>query len=154
MKRVSEMWNRVSERLDRWDFLILFLILLGYGIFSFWNLGSTKSPQTFYTFQNSNDEIIIELLKGEEYVTHVRYFVGEHPGMYNISISSDGEIYTMLPTESEKYVFTWNDIEIKERTKYIKIESVEEESQIGEIQVYQSQNPLLTKVTGTDKLTS
>ena len=73
--------------------------------------------------------------------------------MYNISISSDGEIYTMLPTESEKYVFTWNDIEIKERTKYIKIESVEEGSQIGEIQVYQSQNPLLTKVTGTDKLT-
>ena len=153
MRRVSEMWNRVSERLDRWDFLILFLIVLGYGIFSFWNLGSTKSPQTFYTFQNSNDEIIIELLKGEEYVTHVRYFVGEHPGMYNISISSDGEIYTMLPTESEKYVFTWNDIEIKERTKYIKIESVEEGSQIGEIQVYQSQNPLLTKVTGTDKLT-
>lgn len=146
MKEAKKIWQQVSEKIDKWDILLLLIIVLGYGIFSFINLGTTQSPQTFYTFDQNQNEIVIELSKQPSYVTTLRYFVGEIPGKYKIYTSMDNQEYQLLTTEEEKYVFSWNDISILENTRYIKIEGLDEKSQIGEIQLYQNEHKLASHV--------
>lgn len=146
MKRLKQQWNLISSRIDRFDVLILFVLLTLYGVFSFSNLGTTKSPQTFFTFQKNQDEIVIEVPKEEQYITSLRYFVGETPGEYRIYTSMDGQVFDQVHTEEEKYVFSWNDIEIGAVTRYIKIEGLTDQSQIGEIQLYQNDNKTMSSV--------
>ena len=55
-----------SHPMERKDLLPLLIILAVYAIVAFTNLGSTKDPQSFYTFEGDNDSVVIDLGEQKE----------------------------------------------------------------------------------------
>ena len=57
LERISDK----TSKLNRVDFIIISIIIILYGIISFYHLGDFKVPQTYKTFKSVNDNIIISL---------------------------------------------------------------------------------------------
>ena len=93
-------------KLTKIDFIILILIVLFYGMFSFYRLGSFDNPNSFvtggtYTFS----------LAESMNIDKMRYFVGDEMEFIKVSYSVDGELYTEVKTIKDKYAFSWNDFD-------------------------------------------
>ena len=50
MKKMKELWNETGTRIKKADIIIMIIMVLVYGIYSFINLGDMKAPQTFASF--------------------------------------------------------------------------------------------------------
>lgn len=133
-----------EQKLTKIDFILLSSITILYAILSFFHLGSLENPNTFL----NHTDVVFEMSTIQE-ISKIRYFTGHEMGKMEISISEDGEIYTKLENIKEPYVFTWNDIEVGQKAKYIKLK-LDEESNIGEIAFYDKQEKVI-KVKGKNK---
>ena len=113
------------------DILIIGLLVIIYGIMSFYHLGINDNPQSFSNFSSASTQIF-ELEK-ETSVSKIRYFLGDREGKFQLYVSKDGSIYTVVG-ELNGYTLSWNDIQVNDMIKYIKITS--NSGNIGEMQVY------------------
>ncbi|MDD3340952.1 MAG: phospholipid carrier-dependent glycosyltransferase [Bacilli bacterium] len=127
-----------KKRLTRFDYFIMCTITLLYAVLSFYHLGSTKNPNTFVNKKN----LVIEL-KEETEVDKIRYFTGHEVGKITMSYSLDNENYTLLEVPSTLSVFTWNDLSINAKMKYLKIE-VDDKSYLGETALYDKNGQVLS----------
>lgn len=128
------------------DVLLIGILVIVYGIISFIHLGSMTNPQTFRSFSDEHD-VIFELEKPTT-ISKIRYFLGDKEGKFKLFGSMDGTEFTEIG-ELKGYVFSWNDIEINNTYKFIKISS--NSGNIGEIQAY---DKYLNKVgMATDEMT-
>ncbi len=140
--------NIESPKLNKLDFIILGVLIVIYSVFAFYNLGSFKTPQTYYHFVNEGENIDLELASTVEKVSKVRYFAGPETGKYTILVSNDGENYTSIKTFESKSTFAWEDVEIDDSFKFISFMSDTPNSYLGEVQLYdQYGDKVLTKVT-------
>ena len=127
--------KKETAKIDIIDVIILGVILLGYGIFSFINLGSMTNPQTFIVDDKVNSSHVYEVSGVTGKVTKMRYFVGPKQGSYLVYGSEDGENYELLGnTKEEDYVFGWYDLEFMptNELRYLKLVSNTEEASLGE----------------------
>ena len=124
-----------TSKLNKVDYLILLILILIYGIISFYHLGDFKVPKTYKTFERVDDEVIISLKK-EEYVNKMRYYTGYNTGLISIMISTDGENYKKIGDIEIDKVFSWEDYIINDDVKYMKIISNKEKSTLGDIMLY------------------
>lgn len=137
--KFKQFWQKFSDttrELHKTDWIIIGVLVLVYGIFSFINLGSTKNPQTFYEFQNTGDEIVFSVGDTAEGISKIRMFAGDSNGTYDIYYSSDNETYNFAVTVEQTMSFAWDDFEINQDLKYIKLISRQPGTHIGEIQLY------------------
>lgn len=118
-----------ERRLSKIDFIFLFVFTFLYALLSFHQLGSFDNPNTFV----SNKKVLLEI--EEQEVSKIRYFTGHKMGEVKISVSLDGKNYSYLDSVKNVYAFTWNDIEIDKKVRYIRFE-IDKESNIGEIALY------------------
>ena len=84
-----------SYPMERKDLLPLLIILAVYAIVAFTNLGSTKDPQSFYTFEGDNDSVVIDLGEQKE-ISSIMYYSGLYPGDYDLYYSSNGSNWVRL----------------------------------------------------------
>ncbi len=124
-----------SSKMKWKDFVIVGLLILTYGVFSFWNLGSTKNPQTFLTFEDAGNEVML-MFDEETEISKIRHYAGDEPGAYQILISMDGEEFEELGTLENEYSFTWVDTEVDAKLIYLKFVALNDATQLGEIQLY------------------
>ena len=124
----------MEKKLTKLDFIIMGVFVLLYGILSFYNLGDTKVPKTYYSFDN-NDDLIIELESIHD-VSKMRYYTGYNFGDFSILTSNDGNNYNELTTFKTNSVFEWEDLTINTSLKYIKIIPNGTDNVIGDIQIY------------------
>ena len=114
------------------DVLILGLLVICYSIISFYRLGSTTNPQTFTSFDDDSDEYTLEL-EYEKPLSKIRYFLGNKEGDFTLyGAKSESEFVEI--DQLNGYVFSWNDLDIDDSFKYLKISATS--GNIGEIQVY------------------
>ena len=125
-----------DRKLKKVDWIIIGVLVLFYAILSFSNLGTLKNPQTFYEFQYSGEEIGLELENANTEVSLIRIYSGYEVGSYDIFVSNDGSSFDELTTIAQDMVFSWNDFNLNETFKYMKIVSKSSGSVIGEIQLY------------------
>ncbi len=102
------------------DILILGSLVLFYSIVSFIHLGSVINPQTFSKFSAETDAII-ELEEATD-ISKIRYFLGDREGTFTLYGSLDNNNYEELG-ELEGYTLSWNDKQINQSFKYLKIKS-------------------------------
>ena len=125
-----------DRKLKKVDWIIIGVLVSFYAILSFSNLGTLKNPQTFYEFQYSGEEIGLELENANTEVSLIRIYSGYEVGSYDIFVSNDGSSFDELTTIAQDMVFSWNDFNLNETFKYMKIVSKSSGSVIGEIQLY------------------
>lgn len=140
-KKFSEKSNKMKKN----DWIISIILCLIFGILAFYNLGINKNPQTFYNFQY-NDSVLIEL-NDDIYVSKLRYFTGENVGEYEVYISEDDENYIFIGSFKGSYEFAWYDYEINSKFKYLKLVSIDYNSYLGEIMLYDEDNNKLNIIS-------
>lgn len=125
-----------DRKLKKIDWIIIGVFVLFYAILSFSNLGVLENPQTFYEFKYSGEEIGLELKDSSKEVSLLRMYSGYEVGSYDIFTSNDGSNFNHLTTITQDMVFSWNDFNLNDSFKYIKIVSKNSNSVIGELQLY------------------
>ena len=91
MKKITSFLQEEIRCFSWKDFITIFIILLIYGLFSFYRLGNNYSPQTFFTGEKDSD-LIIELYN-EDDVIRMKYFGGLEPVNMKVYVSSDNIEY-------------------------------------------------------------
>lgn len=125
--------------MTRKDVLPLAIIMVLYSAAAFFNLGDTRNPTTFCSFQESGQYVEIEVPEGT-LVTGVRYYTGLHTGNYFLQFSEDGVNYTDEAVMEQNYaqLFKWLDAtlnEVGKSARYIRIIS-DARLDMGELCVY------------------
>lgn len=137
-----------SPKLSKIDFIIVGVLIFVYSLLAFFNLGSFKTPQTYYHFTNTDESVALELATQKQKISKIRYYTGPETGKYLLMISDDGENYENLKEFESKSTFAWEDIEVDTDFKYVSFVSETPNSYLGEIQIYdQYGDVILTKVT-------
>lgn len=156
--------------MERKDILPLLILLVVYGVVAFWNLGSTRAPESFYTFDGENNEVVIDL--GEvRSISTVMYYSGLYPGDYDLSYSGNGSNWvtfrdaTAQPDENgnvndaamhQSYadLFKWQYAYTGDRTfnaRFIRISARSLPMELGELALY-DENGQLMDVTSVDSV--
>ena len=134
-EKVKKFFDDDSNKIKKIDIIIMLVFILFYSILSFWNLGSNKNPQTFLKFESIGNEVTLESEKEVE-LSKIRHYSGDEPGSYEILISTDNKTYQSLGSITDEYSFKWTDTELSGTMKYIKIVSEKENTDLGEIKLY------------------
>lgn len=124
-----------SAKLNRLDLIIIAILVIVYGILSFYRLGSFRIPETYYNFGLAGNSVELKLTS-ESSISKIRYYTGYNFGDFRIMTSLDGKEYEYLTDFSTHSVFTWNDFNIDTDAKYIKFVSKSDNECLGDIQFY------------------
>lgn len=133
---------------DGWRMIVIVIL---YGVLSFFHLGNLESPQSFWVTEESDRQSVVLDLGTQQEVSYIRQFTGPRFGNFKISISDDGITYSSIDDLEQEKVFAWQDIEINKTCRYIKMDVADKKGSIGEIGVYNAQNQKL-KVTAEDEV--
>lgn len=137
LTKILAAFKEKSRKMTRFDWGLIGIFVLFYAIISFYNLGSTKNPQTYYQMQYSSEEVCIRLKGDATNVAKIRHFAGPDIGTYQLYGSLDGSTYEPLEIVLEqKTEFSWSDTEVNKKFKYLKIITDQVGSYLGDIQLY------------------
>lgn len=159
-----------SHPIERKDLLPLLIILAVYAIVAFTNLGSTKDPQSFYTFEGDNDSVVIDLGEQKE-ISSIMYYSGLYPGDYDLYYSSNGSNWVRLRDanaqpdangdvndaamhQSYADLFKWQYSSIGDTsisTRFIRIVARTLPMELGELALY-DEHGRLVNVSGVDSV--
>lgn len=112
-----------SRRLNKKDYILMLAITVVYAAVAFINLGSTNIPEPAAVLDHEGDSIVIELSE-ESFIETMWHYAGYCEGYIEVSVSSDGEHYTLASESSEhEYadMFRWQPTIIASDAKYVKI---------------------------------
>lgn len=139
----------MKKFLDKYDFLIIGIIIFLYTILSFINLGSFTNPNTFINV-NSNEEVLIELAN-ETYLSKIKFFTGEKGKDYELLLSKDNIAYESS-YNLKASAFSWGEEKIFESAKFLRI-IPQENSSLGEIAFFNNSKEMIKikKITINNK---
>ena len=138
MSKIMNVYKKLSDntkKLSKIDYIIIGIMVLIYGIISFYHLGDTRAPKTFSTLANEGDSIQVNL--GNEYnVSRMIYWGGNEIGAFSIYGSIDGNDYNLIKSISINEVLSWHEVKLDSRMSTIKFVSNRDGSTIGDIILY------------------
>lgn len=133
MKNIKKFLNEENEKLNFKDLITITLIIVVYGLLSFYRLGSTTNPNTFNNFQK--DSSIVIKLKKEDTIIKFKSFNGEKNAHYKVYISNDNKNYQYVTEVEGEGAFAWNEERLLTRGKYLKL-TFTKNSTLGELALY------------------
>lgn len=159
-----------SYPMERRDLIPIVVILGVYAIVAFSNLGSTKDPQSFYTFEGENNSVTIDLGESKE-ISSIMYYTGLYPGDYDLYYSVNGSNWVRLRDPSaqtdengdlndaamhQSYadLFKWQYAAMGTdpiTTRYIQIIARDLPMELGELALYDADGRLMD-VSGVDSM--
>lgn len=153
---------------DKRDVVPLLSLILIYGIVAFAQLGTSKAPQSFYTFEGDNYSVIIDLGEERE-LSQVMYYTGLYPGDYDFYYSNSGTSWVRLTDpnatiqengndaamhQSYADLFKWQYISKGEGNfsgRYLQIIARTVPMELGELALYDAEGNLMD-VSGVDSV--
>lgn len=133
MLKVKAYLNEDNKKLTYKDYFTILVIIIVYGLISFYNLGSKTSPNTIQTFSKM-DSLIIEL-KTKEDIIKMKVFNGDKNAEYQIYVSDDNKKYHYVTKILGEGSFAWDDLRIITKGKFLKLLFIEDSS-VGELALY------------------
>lgn len=121
MKKIKNYLSSLNDKtckLVKIDYFIMGVMILIYGIISFYHLGDLKAPNTYYTFED-NDSITINL-GGEYDISKIMYFTGNNIGDISIFSSSDGNDYQYLSDIKTNSALAWEELYVNAKFSSLK----------------------------------
>ena len=134
-----------KRALEGRDALVLALITLFYALVAFWNLGNTRSPETFVPMEGRS--VVLTLPEGSEAET-LQLFPGVGIGGYAIETSPDGEHFTELTRFEQNHVavLKWDSLPLADALRpirYLRIVCTNGNPWLGEVAVRDIADALL-----------
>lgn len=159
-----------SHPMERKDLLPLILVVAVYAVVAFWNLGSTRAPDSFYTFDVDNDQVVIDLGEPRD-ISGVMYYSGLYPGDYDLAYSvngsnwvafhddtaqpdEDGNVNDAAMHQSYADLFKWQYAHTGDRSfsaRYIRISARSLPMELGEL-VFYDENGQMLDVSSVDSV--
>ena len=146
LKRVEvkiEWRSRMKKRkmqpeyfLTKQDYKYLIWIIGIYALISFINLGSFKSPSTFWEAEKAEEYALVTTAEPTAQMSKVRVFRGYSEGKGIIAGSLDGNKFETIAEIEDKNVFLWLDFELEKPYQYIGFFAKEEGYCLGEVALY------------------
>ena len=133
MKKITTFLQEEIDHFTWKDFVTIGIVVLLYGILSFYKLGDLKAPNTFYREQVSQ-EIVFSFEEDIDF-DKMLFFNGEENSKFNLYLSDDNEKFIFFKKVEARGTFTWNEVPFKKNTHYIKLVPTEETS-LGEVAFY------------------
>jgi len=128
-------YSKGEYRLTIADGWRMILIVVLYGILSFFHLGNMEAPQTTWYTNTENQSTILDL-GAEQEIAYLRQLTGARFGTFDVAISSDNVNYSEVGTLQQDKVFAWQDMEMNVSGRYIRLTSGKKEASISEIAFY------------------
>jgi dolichyl-phosphate-mannose-protein mannosyltransferase len=105
---------------SRKEYLYLGLLIVFYTIIALYNLGTTKTPQTYW--QNSiKGEGFVADFGGVKKLDRIYYFGGLGEGSYKLEFSEDGTSWKSGLSIQKKNIFVWEFVKTKAAARYVRI---------------------------------
>lgn len=135
MIKINSELSDKTAKLNKKDYIIMGVMILIYGIISFYKLGTMTAPKTYYNFKDYDDEIVINLDRKVDIAT-MRFWTGSNIGNISIMTSPDGENYIELKELTTYNVLSWEDTNIYKRASSIKFVAKSYGVTLGDIALY------------------
>ncbi len=135
MNIIADKLKKTFAARDRADFLALSALVLVFTALAFFRLGNTYAPQSYYTTDTSNRDIVLDF---GDYVdlSSFSVFLG-NLNTRHFSLSAFNEVtgaWEIINGEAvAESVFAWNQIDLNYRLRYLGIVVTDDESMINEI---------------------
>lgn len=125
----------VSGLLNRQDYINLLVLTFIFAFLAFFRLGNTYAPESFYTADTQNRDIVIDFGEYTD-IGSVSIFLG-NLNTRHFSISAFNEVtgaWELINGDTTaESVFAWNKIDLNYRLRYLGIVATDEESVINEM---------------------
>lgn len=156
--------------MERRDLPVILVLVAVYAVVAFVNLGSSEAPQSFYTFTEENDQVVIDLGEAQQ-LSGVMYYTGLYPGSYELEYSVNGSNWMKLKNpeaqadesgtlddtpmpQSYADLFKWQYAKTSGavfRTRFLRITAKALPMELGELALY-DENGVLLDVSGVDSV--
>ena len=107
--RLREELNRMPDarlHMRGRDWALMLGVTAAYSVLAFFNLGSTKAPQTLWQSSSAGEQVVFDL--GEERTDfNVYVYVGISDPSYTVSVSSDGVSWSQEELMNQGECFLW-----------------------------------------------
>ena len=135
MNIIADKLKKTFAARDRADFLALSALVLVFTALAFFRLGNTYAPQSYYTTDTSNRDIVLDFGDHED-LSSLSVFLG-NLNTRHFSLSAFNEVtgaWEIINGEDvAESVFAWNQIDLNYRLRYLGIVVTDDESMINEI---------------------
>ncbi|MSS63285.1 phospholipid carrier-dependent glycosyltransferase [Velocimicrobium porci] len=119
------------------EFVFLAFIIIIYSFVAFYRLGDKKAPEHFYTTNVENAVVLVDLGK-ETKIKSIFYYLGNYENRevsFEASDSMDGQFEPIADVIMES-VFCWDEKEVHQTGRFVKIISNDTKNSIGELVFY------------------
>lgn len=124
-----------SELLNRQDYINIFILIFIFAFLAFFRLGNTYAPQSFYTTNTENRDIVLDFGEYTD-IGSVSVFLG-NLNTRHFSISAFNEVtgaWELINSDTTaESVFAWNKIDLNYRLRYLGIVATDEEAVLNEM---------------------
>ncbi len=140
------------EKLNKYDYIIMFVIIAIYSTIAFYDLGNTKSPQTYVNVGNNNT-VTINLGEVKD-ISKVEMFLAtpniDEKNTLNISYLDSNMSQISTQTITDAAVFSYKTIDTDKKGQYITLSSASNNMRIMELYILGSDSQLITPQNHTD----
>ena len=124
-----------SELLNRQDYINISILIFIFAFLAFFRLGNTYAPQSFYTTNTENRDIVLDFGEYTD-IGSVSVFLG-NLNTRHFSISAFNEVtgaWELINSDTTaESVFAWNKIDLNYRLRYLGIVATDEEAGLNEM---------------------
>ena len=124
-----------SELLNRQDYINISILIFIFAFLAFFRLGNTYAPQSFYTTNTENRDIVLDFGEYTD-IGSVSVFLG-NLNTRHFSISAFNEVtgaWELINSDTTaESVFAWNKIDLNYRLRYLGIVATDEEAVLNEM---------------------
>lgn len=92
----------------KWDWIVLFVILVLYSAFAFYDLGDRKAPETNWCATQENKSIMLDLGDNKDIGMIYTYLGVKENRTFTLEASQDGQTYENKGTVRASSVFCWD----------------------------------------------
>lgn len=124
-----------SELLNRQDYINISILIFIFAFLAFFRLGNTYAPQSFYTTNTENRDIVLDFGEYTD-IGSVSVFLG-NLNTRHFSISAFNEVtgaWELINSDTTaESVFAWNKIDLNYRLRYLGIVATDVEAVLNEM---------------------
>ena len=139
MEKIKKFLKNLDDKttkLNKKDYIIIGILVFLYAIISFYRLGSTKVPNTYYSFKEIGDEISINF--DQVGIGKIMYYTGYNIGELEVYALNDNDHYYKVGDIKTNSVLSWEESNIAANTTSLKFVSKTYEMTLGDIALYDS----------------
>ncbi len=129
--------------IDQKDWLCALIIAVCYSLLVFYNLGSTKSPQTYWRPGVAGEAFYVDFGRSHD-ISKVLFFSGIGKGRYRLDVSDDLVRWTPVGIMNQKWPFQWKSLKGAVSGRYISIVAEDPGSTLFEVGIFDSGGRLVS----------